>query len=1015
MRLGALLLFCSALLGPLNVGAQLSRWLVRGLDGVHELDLSQPVPVAGPLIPGLGTGGEEDVNMMTDAAGNVLFCTAVSSSGEIQVWDANYALMPNGDGLYGHSSTLQSAISPIPCYPNRYFILHLVTGVGDLYYSIVDMSLNGGLGEVVLKNIPVGTGFTEGMAVSHQLPNGCRWLFTSVRNGNTYEVVRCLISQSGIGPATTIATVSTVAPAYNFNEIELSPDNTRLAMSVYTTSPNEPDVALWELALTPGTLSNPQTASASDDPIIGLQFSPLGNYLYFVGNGNIDAMDFGRIDVATLLPELIDANVGRYLTMTELGGNGRIYVGMNYNYDAMAEVAFPDAPALAAIQYNHNAVFIASSGSRPGTPNAIEGEPPGSTVTPGYIAFSATSVGSCDTYQFVDSTCLSTWWEWDFGDGTVSNDAAPIHQFPAGTFDITLRVVACGDTLTLVQPGMVNSISEPVVAAFSAEPDTVCTGSPVQFNNTSTNAIMHEWDFDDGAFNDTIDPLHIYSESGSYLVRLVAANDCSADTVLVPVTVLGTLAQAVIVSDPCHTTIEVSSATENVASLLWLFGDGLNSPDSTATHDYAVPGAYDVQLIADPGTACADTLITTITVGNGPVAAISSTNLCDLQVSFLATGSLGAMLTWQFGDGTTSDLANVTHTYPNIGPHSVTLIAVDDLGCSDTAFATVSPLPSTVAAFSLLTGPCDTEQAFESSSIGALQLLWNFGDGGSSSEQEPSHTYAQPGEYTVTLIANPGASCADTIIASVTVAEHPIAAFTDSLGCSMDAYFTSTAQNSDELDWDLGDGSSSNGTLVEHIYSTPGTYSVLLLATNQAGCADSVSLAIEIPPLVLASFSAGVNECSAQWEFTSASLNATQLVWDLGDGATSSVRDPSHTYAQQGAFLVQLVVIDARGCRDTSSVTIEATDGGIPAGIFVPNCFTPNGDGVNDQFAIGGIPECFSLELLIFNRWGELIFEDDALLSWNGEVDGRAAPDGTYVFLLKGSVEQRFGTVTLLR
>ena len=1015
MRPRVLLLFCWTVLLPASAAAQLNRWLVRGVDGVHYLDLSQPVPSAGPLIPGFGAGGEEDINMMTDATGNVLFTTAVSISGEIQVWDANYALMTNGDGLLGHSSTLQSAISPIPCHPDRYFIIHLVTGVGALYYSIVDMSLNGGLGEVVLKNIPLGTGFTEGLAVSHQLPNGCRWLFSSVRNGNTYEVVRCLISQSGIGPPTPIATISTVAPAYNFNEIELSPDNTRLAMSVYTTSPSEPDIAMWELALTSGTLTNPQTASVSDDPIIGLQFSPLGNYLYFVGNGNIDAMDFGRIDVTTLLPELIDPNIGRYLTMTELGGNGRIYVAMNYNYYDMAEVAFPDATSLSAIGYSHNAVFITNSGSRPGLPNAIEGEPPGSTITPGYIAFSATSIGACDTYQFVDSTCLSTWWEWDFGDGMTSNDAAPVHQFPAGTFDVTLRVVACGDTLTLEQPGLVNSSSAPAVAAFSADTDTICAGSPVQFDNSSTNAATSDWDLGDGTLVSESDPLHVYNESGSYVVRLIAANGCSADTALMQVTVLGSVADANVASDYCHTEIEVNSAMENAVSLLWLFGDGASSQDSATTHDYTMPGTYDVQLIADPGAACADTTTTTITVGNGPVAAFTSTNLCDHQVHFVNTGPLGTTLTWQFGDGTTSDLDTITHTYSGPGPYDVMLIAVDGLGCSDTAFVAVSPSPMTTAAFSLVTGPCDLEQAFESNSIGALQFAWNFGDGGVSADQDPLHTYTEPGDYTVTLVANPGTSCADSISALITVADQPIASFTDSLGCAMDAHFAGTGQNADELDWDFGDGTLSSGTSVDHTYSAPGIYTVLLSVMNQAGCSDSLSMTVEIQPMVSSSFSARQNTCSAQWDFTTTSMNAAEQSWNFGDGATSALPSPSHTYTQQGEFLVQLITMDANGCRDTSSAMIEATGGGIPPDVFIPNCFTPNGDGVNDLFAIGGMPECYELELLIFNRWGEVIFEDDGGHGWSGDMGDGMAPDGMYVFLLKGNGQLRFGTVTLLR
>jgi hypothetical protein len=371
-----------------DASGQLQRWLARGLDGVHIMDLSTPSPSVGPAISGLGSGGEEDVNLMTDAAGNLLFCAAVSAANEIQVWDAGLAMMPNGFGLFGHSSTLQSAICPIPCHPDRYYVFHLTTGIGNLYYSIVDMSLNGGLGDVTLKNILIGTGYTEGMALSHQLNNGCRWLITSRVTPTGYELVRLLISQSSIGAPVALDMVN-LSVVNNVNEIEISPDNTRITMSTRTTSAAEPDITVWDFALQPGTVSNQQAFSVSSDPIIGIQFSPAGGYIYFVGNGNIDAMDFGRVQVPGGAVDIIDPNMGRYLTMTELAGNGRIYVGLNYNYDTMAEVAFPDAPAVAGIGYDHNAVFVTAAGCRPPLPNAIEGEPPGTTVTPGFIEFAA--------------------------------------------------------------------------------------------------------------------------------------------------------------------------------------------------------------------------------------------------------------------------------------------------------------------------------------------------------------------------------------------------------------------------------------------------------------------------------------------------------------------------------------------------------------------------------------------------------------------------------------------------
>ncbi len=396
-----------ALLLGLSAPAQLKQWLVREVNGVHLMDMTGIDPVVGPLIPGFGTNGEEDVNIMTDASDNVLFTLAVSNGGTSEVRDANFTPMPNGDGLFDHSSTSQSAICPIPCHSDRYYIVHEETVSGSLYYSVVDMAQNGGLGDVTLKNILIGSPFSEGLAISHRMITGCRWLFGTLEDNGTFHLVKCLIGETGIGPPQEIAVISAPS-AFSTYELELSPDNTRLAVSVLGYSATEPDIVLYDLDLQSGTVSNPQELSISDDSILGIQFSPSGGYLYYFGNSASPDMDFGRVRLSDLTVELIDANMGSYLTQVELAGNGRIYVAQNYSSEYLSEVDVPDAPTVAGIGYSQNGVLLGSgNGCRPPLPNAIEGELPGTPPPPGYIAFSASTVGSCDTYQFTDSTCLA--------------------------------------------------------------------------------------------------------------------------------------------------------------------------------------------------------------------------------------------------------------------------------------------------------------------------------------------------------------------------------------------------------------------------------------------------------------------------------------------------------------------------------------------------------------------------------------------------------------------------------
>ncbi|MCC6937401.1 MAG: PKD domain-containing protein [Flavobacteriales bacterium] len=1006
-------ILCAA--GAFPGHAQLNTWLVREVNGVHLMDLTTPVPTFGPLIPGLGTGGVEHVNLMTDGSNNLLFTVAVNGSNSTEVWNAAMAPMPNGTGLLDHSSTLQSAICPVPCHPERYYIVHEETLSNMLYYSIVDMTLDGGLGDVTQKNILIGASFSEALAISHRMVNGCRWLFCVIEDNGVYALSKCLISESGIGPPQTMATFN--LPSFNSTyEVELSPDNSRLAVSIWSIDPVDPDIMLWDLDISNGTVSNPVPLSVSDDAVLGLQFSPAGGYLYFLCNSASSDMDLGRVRLSDLTVELIDANMGSYLTQVELAGNGRLYVSQNFSSQYMAEISLPDAPTVASIGYVHDALLLGTgSGCRPALPNTIEGELPGEQAPPGYIAFSAQAVGGCDTYQFQDSTCLSTWWEWDLGDGTITNTQVPIHQFAPGVYDITLRVVACGDTLSLTKPAYITSSTVAAAAVLDAQPDQVCVGGSVQFTNTSTNASDIAWDLGDGTTGTGDPPDHAYASAGTHMVTLVASNACGSDTAFVPITVLGTAAVPDVVSDPCQLTVQVSSGTVGAGSVLWLFGDGATASDSAAVHDYAQPGSFNIALIVDPGTACADTAVVSVVVGNGPSAAFAVTLLCDLVVEFADASTPGSTLLWDFDDGSGGSSSFESHTYADAGPFVVQLIATDGLGCTDTASIPVTPIAALNASFDVLTTPCTLQQAFTNTSVGGSVLAWDFGDGGTDDTLDPLHGFASPGTYLITLIVDPGTACADTTNILIPVSGAPLAAFTDSIGCEHTVQFSDASLGADLVHWVLGDGSFSDDPIVVHTYPAPGQYEVLLVALNTAGCADSVLVSIDVPPDVHAVFTAQNDICAARWNFTNASVNASGYIWSFGDGTGSIDPSPSHVYVAQGTFITQLIAFSANDCNDTTYMTIAAADGDVLPGLFVPNCFTPNGDGVNERFMIGGVPECFDLILLIFNRWGGLIHEDDRMEGWDGLVDGSLAPTGTYVYLIIGNGQRREGTITLLR
>lgn len=604
--------------------AQLDKWLVRTITGeVRLLDVSGPVPAVGPLISGYGQGASEDVNVMTDVSGDPLFYTAAAGDNMVHVRTAALTPMENGDGLLGNESSQASAIVPRPCHPGQYYIVHHDAAAHHHRYSIVDMNQNGGLGAVIEKNLLIEGTLGEGMAVGHQLATGCRWLFTFGIEENAYKLNRSLISALGIGPPETIATVNSPDGPSLASTLKLSPSNDHIALSMPdAVSPSAPDVALWPLNVDSGTVGQVELLPVSDDPVIGLEFSPGGGYLYFAGNSIDPFMDFGRVSVSTYQVDIIDSMIGTSILHMETAGNGRLYVAANSLISSLAEVRYPDAPSVEDVAYDRYAVLIWLDGCMPGLPNSIEGEPPGTTQTPSYIDFDVELLPGCEGHLFSSSACLASTWEWHFGDGTMSLEERPIHHYDVGTFDVTLNIQACGNPLTLTQEDLVTVTGLQPVAVMD-HPDTVCQHASVPFTNSSELASNYVWRFGNGASTTSEVPGYAYPYPGEFDVSLVAIEGCITDTTSGRIVVLpAAIASFHTNSDPCDEQTRLVNSSLDGETWYWDFGDGDSTTYRDPVHTYTTMDAFTVTLISDRGTMCADTAQRVLYAGYGiiPVA-----------------------------------------------------------------------------------------------------------------------------------------------------------------------------------------------------------------------------------------------------------------------------------------------------------------------------------------------------------------------------------------------------------
>lgn len=209
----------------------------------------------------------------------------------------------------------------------------------------------------------------------------------------------------------------------------------------------------------------------------------------------------------------------------------------------------------------------------------------------------------------------------------------------------------------------------------------------------------------------------------------------------------------------------------------WDFGDGSPlSNEENPTHTYTLPGIYTVRLVAINNNKCnkSDTTIQFVYVFS-PARATFDPQVtgCSFTVTFKNNTVDGTTYTWDFGDGTRSNQYNPPpHTYPRAGTYQVKLTVNSHSFCIDSLVIPVTVTNEPFADYNFQPDPCIPLARFFDRSTGGDTHSWDFGDSATSTEKNPVHTYAQPGTYDVRLIVNPGSSCTDTVIQTVTVEDN---------------------------------------------------------------------------------------------------------------------------------------------------------------------------------------------------------------------------------------------------
>lgn len=494
----------------------------------------------------------------------------------------------------------------------------------------------------------------------------------------------------------------------------------------------------------------------------------------------------------------------------------------------------------------------------------------------------------------------------------------------------------CQADFAYTQPGILGNV---VFANLSSG------GTPV-------SPLSYQWDLGDGTTSVVANPVHTYTQPGTYVVCLMIDDNLGCvDTTCQVITTFGSSQCQADFAHFMSATGVVSftpiAASGNV-SYFWDFGDGIGtSTSSTPTYTYSQPGVYQACLtVVDSVTGCANTWCDLVFVGQGGLCHAGFTyqgggnnSYFFFDQSFSGISGGGAPLTyqWDFGDGGTSNIANPVYTYGQSGIFSVCLIISDASGCSDTTCATlvVPGANGCIANYSYSVDPTGTAHFLSTSTGSNLIYAWDFGDGNTGTTDCPVNAYTNPGNYLVCLtITDTVGGCTDTYCDSLTVGTVGggfCAANYSYVPIGPDTYqFFDQSTSVSQLpvgaivswSWDFGDGSPID-TTANPIHTFPqtglGVFNVCLTITDVTGCTS-----VFCSPV----FITGGNPCQGFYTYSINPGLSVDFVsfpnspqthtydWDFGDGTPAdTTANPNHVFPNPGTYQVCVAITEnATGC-----------------------------------------------------------------------------------------------------
>ena len=511
----------------------------------------------------------------------------------------------------------------------------------------------------------------------------------------------------------------------------------------------------------------------------------------------------------------------------------------------------------------------------------------------------------------------------------------------------------------------------------------ICFGDPLALPTSSLNGITGTWS---PAINNTDTTTYTFTPG---------ADQCGYSTTM---TIIVYPQAQVSITDTSictgGTAILVATATPAGGYFFW------SNANTTSSITVSPTFSTSYSVFYTSLNNCFATATRLLAVNPIPTATATSAVICDGEIAtIVATGlPTGGTYLWSPSVQTTASI--------NVSPSSTANYSVvySRLGCESpevNTVVTVNPVPILNLASGVI---CIGEDITMTAQTTVAGGVYDWGNGNSNATQ----TFSPQSDTTLTLSYSVNGCTSPIETATITVNPLPISTFSGSplTGCiPLEVSLLADDNSNTSYSWSASNGLTGTGAQSSLTFTSGGVYDITLTAGLNS-CLTTTTLndavVVETPPIAsFFPFPFSFSEPTQLVDFTNTSSGANSYSWDFGNGASSSAVNPNHIFTDNtNGHTITLVAASTMGCTSTYQVSIDFDAGLI---YYIPNTFTPDGDGHNQTFkpvfTSGFDP--YNYEMLIYNRWGEIIFEThDVTYGWDGTyaLGNYTCQDGVYLY-----------------